>query len=137
MTELKKVAEIIKDVQGISGKIDKKEKIKEHKDNHLFESILGFIYNPYVKTNIAVKKLGKKVSANPTMKFVSIGQFMVYLSTCSGKDEDIANVQNYVAEHPEELRWLVEAIATKNLKIGATEKLSMKRSRKISSHRLV
>lgn len=122
MTELQKVAEIIKEVQSLSGKIEKQEKIKEHKDNHLFESVLGFIFHPYIKTNIAVKKLGKKVSVQPTMKFVSIGQFMVYLSTCTGKDEDIANVQNYVAEHQEELRWLVEAIATKNLKLGATGK---------------
>lgn len=122
MTELMKVSDILKEIQGISGKIDKKQKIAEHKEDRLFESILGFIYNPYVKTNIAVKKLEKKVSVPATRKFVSIGQFMVYLSTCTGKDEDIANVQNYTSEHPEELQWLIKAIATKNLKIGATDK---------------
>ena len=122
MTELMKVAEVLKEIQSLSGKIEKKEKIAEHKDNHLFESVLGFIYNPYIKTNVAIKKLEKKVSVAPTKKFVSIGQFMVYLASCTGKDEDVANIQQYAEEHPEELRWLINALATKNLKIGATDK---------------
>lgn len=45
---------------------------------------------------------------------------MEYLSKSTGKNVHIATVQKYISEQPAEVQWLLEAMAIKTLKIGAT-----------------
>lgn len=117
-----KVAEIIKQVEETSSKKEKEAIIALHKDNELLGKVLNFVFNPYIKTNIAKKKLAKQVTKidGAWTPMWSVEDYMDFLSKCSGRDNQIASVQDYIATHPKELHWLLEAMATKDLKIGAT-----------------
>lgn len=116
------IGEVIQEVKNNSGKKFKEELIREHKDDVLFGKVLNHIYNPYIKTNIAKKKLSKviKSSERDCEPFTRVEEYMEYLSKSTGKDIQIGSVQDYIASQPEEIRWLLESMATKDLKIGAT-----------------
>ncbi|MED3976105.1 hypothetical protein P4639_22165 [Priestia megaterium] len=117
----KQVAEIIQQVNSTSSKKEKQEIIAQHKDNTLFQSVLNHLFNPYLKTNIAKKKLSKNISTErDTTLPMDVETYMTYLQQSSGKDSQIATVQHFIESSPEEVRWLLEAMATKTIKIGAT-----------------
>jgi DNA ligase 1 len=118
--ELLKVAEIIESVGATSGKKDKKGILSLHKDNTLLGEVLNLIFNPFLKTNIAKKKLAKKVDKDLGIEIKDIHEYMDYLIRSSGKDEHIATVQKFINSQPKDIAWLLEAMATKTLKIGAT-----------------
>lgn len=119
---MNEVAEIIKSIINTPGKKDKEKIISENKDNELFKTVLNHIYNPYIKTNIAKKKLMKNINSSPKIVFNSVVDYIDYLTKTTGKDSEIVNIQAYIKSQPEEIRWLLEALATKELKIGATSK---------------
>jgi DNA ligase 1 len=121
MKNLTVVADIIKQVKETSGKKDKEHILSLHKDNTLLGEVLNHIFNPYIKTNIAKKKLSKEVKTNAIFPAtLTVNGYMDRLSKSTGKDEDIAFVQGYIASQSEDVRWLLEAMAIKSLKIGAT-----------------
>jgi DNA ligase 1 len=120
MKKLFEVANIIKEVSETSSKKDKENILRSHKNNQLLRSILNHVFNPYIKTNIAKKKLSKKVEDGIGIALNSIEEYMSYLQQSSGRDEQIATVQHYISNQPKELHWLLESMATKTLKIGAT-----------------
>lgn len=115
-----KVAEIINCIKDDASKKGKEETIRINKDNKLFTDVLHFIFNPYIKTNIATKKLAKKIDKDASESITSIYHYMDYLKHSTGKDDQIVVVQDYIASQPVELHWILEAMATKTLKIGAT-----------------
>lgn len=118
---LLEVANIINEVRGTTKKTEKEGILRNHKDNELLRQVLNHIFNPYIKTNIAKKKLAKDVSKVKGFTPISdVGQYMEYLSNSTGNDENINTVQNYISYQPKELHWLLEAMAIKTLKIGAT-----------------
>lgn len=115
-----RVASVITQIKETSGKLDKERILEANKDYKLLGDVLHFIFNPYLKTNIATKKLSKQVSMDVVASITSVEDYMEYLKQSTGKDEHIATVQNYIKSQPEEIHWLLEAMATKTLKIGAT-----------------
>ncbi|KEK23876.1 hypothetical protein BAGA_05390 [Bacillus gaemokensis] len=115
------VAKIIESIGATSGKKAKKEILTNHKDNEMLCKVLNHLYNPYVKTNIAQKKLAKEVVVATSQRpLLDVYDYMDYLSSSTGKDENIAVVQAFITSQPEEVRWLLEAMAIKKLTIGAT-----------------
>ncbi|MDY7043624.1 hypothetical protein RVS70_05335 [Virgibacillus sp. M23] len=115
------VNRVINDIMNTTKKKEKEEILKKNINNELLKEILYFIYNPYIKTNIAKKKLRKDVTLDSRFaKLNSVQEYMKFLKSSTGKDEHIAVVQNYINSQPEELRHLLEGMATKDLKIGAT-----------------
>ena len=114
------VANIILQIKNTNSKLDKEEILKINKDSQLLRDVLYFIFNPYIKTNIATKKLSKRVSVDVADSIASVEEYMKYLKNSTGKDEHIATVQEFINSQPKEMHWLLEAMATKNLKIGAT-----------------
>ncbi|MED1125581.1 hypothetical protein [Bacillus atrophaeus] len=121
MEDLIKIGEIITKISGTSKKSEKELIIRNNKDNVLFQKVLNHLYNPHIKTNIAKKKLTKKVKDIGSQKtFNSVDEYMVFLTKCTGKDEQIAAIQKYILEN-EDVGWILRALALKDLKIGATE----------------
>ncbi|QRV11383.1 hypothetical protein JR311_20390 (plasmid) [Bacillus velezensis] len=121
MENLIKVGEIITKISGVTKKNEKELIIRENKDNPLFQKVLNHLYNPHIKTNIAKKKLTKKVKETEVQKtFNNVEEYMEFLTKCTGKDEQIAIIQRYILQN-EEVEWILKALALKNLKIGATE----------------
>ncbi|EOO44158.1 ATP-dependent DNA ligase [Bacillus cereus] len=117
------VVSILNEIGSTTKKKEKEEILSRNRGNQLLRDILFFIYNPYIKTNIAQKKLSKKVKKDAITFYptnLSVYDFMKRLEEGSGKDDDIAFAQYFIENSPEECRWLLEAMAIKNLKIGIT-----------------
>lgn len=117
---IENVASIINQVASTTKKNEKVEILAQHKDNTLLRKVLNHIFNPYIKTNIAKKKLSKNVSGEPSLYIKSFEDYMNYLGASTGKDENILVVKKFINSNAKELHWLLEAMATKTLKIGAT-----------------
>lgn len=116
------IAEVLLQVEATSSKNEKGIILASHRDNTLLREVLNQIFNPFLKTNIAKKKLAKKVKVEPTVHINDLTEYLSYLQNgCTGSDADIANVQAFIASQPEELQWLYEAMAIKTLKFGFTE----------------
>lgn len=118
---MNEIAVILKQIEATSSKKEKEAILAMHKDNTLLKDVLNQIFNPFIKTNIAKKKLAKKVDLTNVTELRSIYDYMAFLSQSTGKDEHIATVQAYIESQPEDIRWLLEAMAIKNLKFGFTE----------------
>lgn len=119
---MREIADILLKVEATSSKKEKELILNSSKDNVLLGEVLNQIFNPYFKTNIAQKKLAKTINTIPSNIISSDQDYLYYLQNrCSGKDSDIANVQHFISQQPEDLRWLYEAMAIKNLKFGFTE----------------
>ena len=82
---------------------------------------LQFIYNPYIRTGIAKKKLEKDLGLKPT-PLLSIQDVIQYFTKRqTGAHEDVIFAQMFVKQQPTpESKALAEAMVTKNLKIGLT-----------------
>lgn len=122
MTTIVEVAKIIENIGNTSGKKAKKEILMKNKDNEMLCKVLNHLYNPYIKTNIALKKLKKEVSSD-SHQFALLNTFeeyMDFLGVNTGKDADIFKIQQYIESQPKEIHWLLEAMAIKKLTIGAT-----------------
>ncbi|MFJ8247357.1 hypothetical protein [Peribacillus asahii] len=119
---MKTISQILLQVNETSSKKEKESIIAQHKENELFKAVLNQIFNPFLKTNIAKKKLAKDVSKVKGFTPISdINEYMEYLNKCTGNDENINSVQIYIKSQPEEIRWLLESMAIKTLKFGFTE----------------
>ena len=59
---MKEVASYILEVGRVSGRNAKLELLRKYKDVSGFKEILQFIYNPYIRTGIAKKKLDKVIN---------------------------------------------------------------------------
>lgn len=119
---MKEIVEILLQVEATSSKKEKEAILATHKDNELLRDVLNQIFNPFLKTNIAKKKLAKKIKTTATEVIGSDKDYINYLQTsCSGKDVDIANIQSFISQQPENIQWLYEAMAIKTLKFGFTE----------------
>ncbi|MEX3625097.1 ATP-dependent DNA ligase [Viridibacillus arvi] len=119
---MKEIAQILLQVNETSSKKEKESILASHKDNTLLKEVLNQIFNPFLKTNIAKKKLAKQVKVAPTADIKELKEFLRYIqSESSGSDLDIANIQSYIQSQPEDERWLLEAMTIKTLKFGFTE----------------
>lgn len=117
---MKEVKKIIEDIKNTSSRKEKERILKENSDNILLREVLYFVFNKYIVTGLSDKKIKKKTGIRG---FKKIDNLMEYLKeNNTGSDIDIASVQAYILQQPEELQDLYTKIATKNLKIGITAK---------------
>jgi len=119
------VASILKDIGATTKKKEKEAILSRNRGNQLLRDVLQFIYNPYIKTNIAQKKLSKKIAVKEDSIImyssnINVYEFMKRLEEGSGRDEDILFAQHVIENSLEEVKWLLTAMAIKNLKIGIT-----------------
>ena len=109
------------DVANQSSKNAKEGLLKHHENNQLFMDVLKFVYNPYITTGIAKKKLQKfKDEVSPTSITTTKGLIEYLLENSSGRDNDLREVMSFINSQPEEDRQFLMDIVTKDLKVGIT-----------------
>lgn len=105
-----------------SGRNDKENILKRYADVDGFQEILQFVYNPYIVTGLAKKKITKDVGNNVTCQMLDLYGIMRFVrENNSGSDEVIRTVQSFINGFPtEQMRNFVTNILIKDLKVGIT-----------------
>lgn len=122
MIIIEKVKEIFDQLQSTNSKLEKQRIIRENKDNKLFTDTLVFLLSPYILTGISEKKINKKVN---TVRGVikSWEDTVKYLSNHNtGTDHDIALIQDFIVNQPEDMRDFYKGLITKSIKLGCDAK---------------
>ena len=122
MVSLQKFYDFVEEITKSNSRQYKQDILRKYKQDNDIKKYLWFIYNPFVKTGIARKKLNKTVSCNGLV-FTSTFMLFDYIRVNStGNDFDIKTCQNYLASLPEHLKGLFASIITKDLPIGIDAK---------------
>ena len=122
MIIIERVKEIFDQLQATNSKLEKQRIIRENKDNQLFTDTLVFLLSPYILTGISEKKINKKVSAVRGV-IISWENAVEYLSNHNtGTDHDIALVQSFINQQPENMRDFYKGLITKSIKLGCDAK---------------
>lgn len=116
---------IFSEIQSTTKKTEKAAILIRNKDNEDFKTILKWLLNPFVVTGISNKKLHKDVSAlqnNPLMDILW-SDVMEYLDkNNTGRDVDIAFIQDFLTTKSDEDSKWYEQFITKSLKLGIDAK---------------
>ena len=126
---MKSAYSIFKEIENTSGKNDKIAIIKANSDNSEFKEYLKFLYDDMIVTGLSSKKIGKEVDESFDTYFEDEIEVMNYLrNNNTGRDIDIANVQNFIDSYISidsylsDDRWVkfLEEVFTKSYKCGIT-----------------
>lgn len=100
--------------------------LRKYSSNENIKSILKFIYDPFLLSGISDKKLNKEVNCSSNSEFANeseMSDIFNYLSeNKSGRDCDIATVQQFRNRFANDCEDLFDKIITKNLQIGLDAK---------------
>lgn len=120
---MQEVIKLFKQIQATSSLNDKKKIITDNKNNELFKKCLKFLLDNNVVTGISDAKLSKEV---PIVRgFIRDFEAVIsYLSIHnSGKDSDIAMIQQFIDRQSEEDKEFYSQMVTKKYRLGADAKL--------------
>lgn len=120
---MQEVIKLFRQIQEISSLNDKKKIITDNKDNELFKKCLKFLLDNNVVTGISDAKLSKEV---PVVRgFIRDFEAVIsYLSIHnSGKDSDIAMIQQFIDKQSDEDKEFYSQMVTKKFRLGADAKL--------------
>ena len=119
--EMYKIVEAINLIASSNSRIHKENCLKQAANIDGFSRVMEFIYNPYIRTGIAKKKLTAGQHKIATDSPVTFDAIMGYLKVhCTGSSSDVFRVWEMINALDPALRDLAKAIATKDLKIGVT-----------------
>jgi DNA ligase 1 len=122
------VSELILAVGKASGRNAKIALLKRHAEAPGFKEILQFIYNPYIKTGIAKKKLDKGVSLPADVADITVIEWdtvIEYFTKHQTGNQGAVNFAKHFVDQFEKgsaAHTVAIAMVTKTLKIGVTEK---------------
>lgn len=117
------VAKIFSEIQSTNSKLEKQRIIRANKDNKLFTDTLVFLLSPYVQTGLSNKKITKKVAQAWAVVSCWEGMMKYLEYNNTGKDYDIATVQNFINNQPEDMRNFYIGLVTKSCKLGCDAKI--------------
>lgn len=124
---LKDTVSIFKQIQSVSGRIDKESILKNNINNEEFKFILEFLYNPYKLTGIKVKKLLKYINftSDKVKQFKDVHEAIDYITVnCTGRDEDVMVIANFINTYDTDINSPVhdflQDLFTKSFKCGIT-----------------
>lgn len=124
-----KVKEIFTQLQSTNSKLEKQKIIKDNADNQQFTATLVFLLSPYVLTGISEKKINKKVphlayTDNLDLNRFSWERVKSYLEEHNtGTDKDIAFIQDFITNQPEDMQDFYKGLITKSIKLGCDAKI--------------
>lgn len=119
---MKDVANILLEINNTPSKTEKQSILAHNKGNTRLRKVLNQIFNPFLKTNIAKKKLDKKiVNVEASGSIKSFDDYIEFLSGTTGKDSQIVEIQAFISSQPDDLQWLYESMAIKSLKFGFSD----------------
>ena len=117
-----KVKEIFTQLQSTNSKLEKQKIIKDNADNQQFTDTLVFLLSPYVLTGMSERKINKKVGAVRGV-IISWENAVKYLSKHNtGTDHDIALIQSFITNQPEDMQDFYKGLITKSIKLGCDAK---------------
>ena len=113
-------------IQAASGSNDKKALLAKYKDMGELMFALKIAYDPYLRTGIGLKKLGKTIR-NGHVGPVELDMAMVYdyfKNNPTGSGADVAFAHKFIAQFSatQKVQELAMQLVTKTLKIGVTAK---------------
>lgn len=123
-----KVKEIFTQLQSTNSKLEKQKIIKDNADNQQFTDTLAFLLSPYILTGMSEKKITKKVphlayTDNLDLNRFSWERVKSYLEEHNtGTDKDIAFIQDFVTNQPEDMQDFYKGLITKSIKLGCDAK---------------
>lgn len=118
MQSLIEFKEFVDEVQQNNSRNYKLEVLKKYKENENIKRYLDFIYNPYKITGISEGKLYKEVSM-VVQGVTSMYELMDYLLVHNtGRDEDIAVIQQYKDTLDSDYYEIFDSVVTKSLSLG-------------------
>jgi len=100
--------------------------IRKFANDQLFLETYNFIFNPFITSGIAKKKMSKQVfmgQPESIRSFICLKDVMDFVAANnSGSDGMIKIVQHYISEQPAETHEFLKNVFTQDLQIGASEK---------------
>lgn len=118
MQSLIEFKQFVDEVQQNNSRNYKLEVLKKYRENENIKRYLDFIYNPYKITGISEGKLYKEVSM-VVQGVTSMYQLMDYLlAHNTGRDEDIAVIQQYKDTLDIDYYEIFDSVVTKSLSLG-------------------
>lgn len=121
---MKELKQIIDELLSTNGKLDKQKIIRDNLNKREFVEVMKFLLNDFVTTGLSTKKIEKDtgiIDISSAHKIHSIEEAINYLlSNKNGSDYNIAVIQLFINESPEELQEMYKSIVTKSLKLGVS-----------------
>lgn len=109
-------------ITGTTSRLEKEAILKSYQNNETVKEVLQFLFDPFIVTGISKRKLAKKVSLI-CEKCADLHELLNYFRTHNtGRDEDIAVLQQFTADLNEAQTELVNGLIKKDLTLGANEK---------------
>ena len=126
---MNKVKEIFTQLQSTNSKLEKQKIIKDNATNQQFTDTLVFLLSPYILTGVSEKKINKKVphlvyTGNLDLNRFSWERVKSYLEEHNtGTDKDIAFIQDFITNQPEDMQDFYKGLITKSIKLGCDAKI--------------
>ena len=121
------VIDLLEEIKNTSSSNGKIELIKTYGQDELFKKCLIFLLDTSIVTGISKAKINKEVGTTYNTQIPTLSDAMDYLmQNNTGTDQDIANIQFFIANQPEEYRDWYKEFFTKRYKMGVTVKSANK-----------
>jgi DNA ligase-1 len=92
-------------------------------ESELFKETLNFVFNPYIITGLAKKKMEKNLPLMNISDNKSLKEMFNYVkSNNSGSDKVIRIMKSWIAQQPEETHEFLKGVFTKDIQIGISLK---------------
>lgn len=118
---LEKINRTLNQLAMTNGRIDKENILKTITDEDTL-SVLRFLNDPLVVTNLAYKKMNKKVTSLEDKEINTFQELIDYVSYQStGSDKDVATVLKFIEKYPQ-YEDMIKKVVTKTYKTGLTAK---------------
>lgn len=120
---MKNVMNVLEEVKKTSGKNEKEKILAQYANSPEILSALNFLFNDFVVTGLALKKIQKDTGLHATVRINTLDEAMLYLAHHNtGTDADIANIQSYLNKHNNAQRVFLEQFLSKTYRCGITAK---------------
>lgn len=119
---MKEIARAIYEIQAAPSRNDKLDLLRQYESLPGFKETMRFVYDPYIRTGIADKKLIKGMH-DAKNKQLTVYDIIEYFETNqTGTDDDVYFAWLFInAQETDQAKDLAFAMITKNLKIGVTD----------------
>ncbi len=119
---MKEIARAIYEIQAAPGRNDKLALLRQYESLPGFKETLRFVYDPYIRTGIADKKLIKGMHDMKNEQLTVYDIIEYFEANQTGTDDDVHFAWLFInAQETEQAKDLAFAMIIKNLKIGITD----------------
>ena len=119
---MKEISRATYEIQAASGRNDKLALLEKYAELPGFKETMRFVYDPYIKTGIADKKLMKGMHDMKNERLTVYDIIEYFKVNQTGTDDDVHFAWLFInAQETDQAKDLAFAMITKNLKIGVTD----------------